>query len=96
MCEYIRPYDTLAKEVMEVIKNTSARVVVFVEEEIKAGGFGMMLAEKLRVLGAWSDIKYDIAAPDDNFVIQSVNEHIYKSAGIDTDALVDKALGLCK
>jgi len=96
LCEYIRPYDRLAKEIESMIKEASPRAVVFVEEEIKAGGFGMMLAEKLRMLGTWTDIKYDIAAPDDSFVIQDKSEHIYKSAKIDAQTLADKGETLCK
>lgn len=96
LCEYIRPYDKLAKQILEIIKETSPGAIVFVEEEIKAGGFGMMLAEALRALGGLEDVKYDIAAPDDSFVIQTEREHIYKSAGIDADHLAALAKGLIK
>ncbi len=95
LCEYISPYDKLAGEIFEIIKETSPKAIVFVEEEIKAGGFGMMLAEALRILGGLDGVKYDIAASDD-FVIQTKNEHIYKSAGIDAESLASLAQNLMK
>ena len=95
LCEYISPYDKLAVEVLEIIKETSPKAIVFVEEEIKAGGFGMMLAENLRILGGLDGVKYDIAASED-FVIQTKNEHIYKSAKIDAENLVSLAQNLIK
>ncbi len=95
LCEYISPYDKLAGEILEITKETSPKAIVFVEEEIKAGGFGMMLAEALRMLGGLDGIRYDIAASDD-FVIQTRKEHIYRSAGIDSDSLVEIARNLIK
>lgn len=96
LCEYIRPYNKLADEISDIISSTSPRAVIFVEEEIKAGGFGMMLAEALRKNGALSDIRYDIAAPDDSFVIQTKKESIYKSAGVDAESIAALALELLK
>ena len=95
LCEYISPFTLLAGEIFEIIKETSPRAIVFVEEEIKAGGFGMMLAENLRILGGLDGVKYDIAASED-FVIQTKNEHIYKSAKIDAESLSDLAQNLIK
>ncbi len=95
LCEYISPYDKLATEVLKIIKETSPKAIVFVEEEIRAGGFGMMLAENLRTLGGLDSVKYHIAASDD-FVIQTQNEHIYKSAKIDAESLVLFAENLMK
>ena len=95
LCEYIRPYHKLAEEIFEIIKETTPKAIVFVEEEIKFGGFGMMLAERLRKLYALDGVKYDIAAPED-FVIQTKHEHIYKSAGVDAESLATLAKDLIK
>ncbi len=95
LCEYISPYDKLAGEILEIIKETSPRAIVFVEEEIKAGGFGMMLAEALRICGGLDGVKYDIAASE-NFVIQTKKEHIYKSAGVDAESIATLARKLMK
>ncbi len=95
LCEYISPYDKLAREILEIIKETSPKAIVLVEEEIRAGGFGMMLAENLRILGGLDGVKYDIAASE-NFVIQTKNEHIYKSAGVDAESIATLAKKLIK
>lgn len=96
LCDYIRPYEKLSVEVEQRLKNTQPRAIIFVEEEIKAGGFSMMLAEHLRTLGALEGKKYHICAPDNTFVIQTKNENIYKSAGVDADTLCDVAQSLLK
>ncbi len=96
LCEYIRPYDKLAKEISKELESSRPRAIIFCEEEIKAGGFGMMLSEALRELGALDNLKYGICAPDNTFVIQTENEHIFKSAGIDEEALAARAKSLLK
>lgn len=87
LCEYIRPYDKLAEEVGEYIKKALPRKVIFVEEEIKAGGFGMMLYDKLNSKGLLEGIDWSIAAVDDDFVIQSKKEDILKTAHLSADYL---------
>lgn len=96
LCDYIRPYKKLSAEVEEQLKKTNPRAIIFVEEEIKAGGFSMMLSEHLRERDALEGIKYHICAPDNTFVIQTKNEHIFKSAGVDADTLCEKAQILLK
>ena len=90
LCEKIKPYGELADSVCEVIKSSNPTACIFAEEEIRAGGFSMMLSNTLRDMGALDSIKYGIVATD-SFVIQTKNENIYKSAGIDKDALTQKA-----
>lgn len=93
LCEMIKPYGELAKLVSDVIRSTSAQACVFAEEEIYAGGFSMMLSGALRDMDALDGVKYGIVATD-SFVVQTKNESIYKSAGIDRDVLCDKAKNL--
>ena len=90
LCEMIKPYENLASLVSNVIKESNPTACIFAEEEIRAGGFSMMLSNTLRDMGALDSIKYGIIATD-SFVIQTKNENIYKSAGIDKDALTKKA-----
>ena len=93
LCEVIKPYEKLASLVSSVIKDSSPKACIFAEEEIRAGGFSMMLSNTLRDMGALDGIKYGIIATD-SFVIQTKKENIYKSAGIDKDALTEKARSL--
>ena len=88
LCEVLKPYEKLADDVREVLYSSGAKKIIFCEEEIKAGGFSMMLSEAMRKSGALYGIKYDIVATDDSFVIQTVDEDIYKSANISAEHLV--------
>ncbi len=88
LCEVLKPYDVLADRIRKVLDSTGATRIVFCEEEIKAGGFSMMLAEAMRKIGALDGVKYDIVATDDSFVVQTTDEDIYISAGVDSERLV--------
>lgn len=87
LCEVLKPYDVLAEKISAILDFTGVRKVVFCEEEIKAGGFSMMLSEEMRKSGALCNIKYDIVATDDSFVIQERDEDIYLSAKVDSASL---------
>ncbi len=89
LCEVLKPYDVLAEKIGVILAQTGAKSVIFAEEEIKAGGFSMMLAEAMRVKGALNGVKYGIVATDDSFVVQERDEPIYISAGISCEHLTD-------
>mgnify|MGYP003312458554 CR=1 FL=1 len=55
--------------------------IVFLEEEIRAGGFGMMLCDAMARKNVLPE--HTIMAIDDNFVLQTKNESVYTTAGID-------------
>lgn len=94
LCEVLKPYDSLAERIKAVLDSTGAKAVIFCEEEIKAGGFAMILSEKMRRSSALDGVKYDIVATDDSFVIQKRDENIYVSAGIDAQSLVEACKNL--
>lgn len=85
LCEYIKPYDQLAARVSELIANPRTPIV-FLEEEIRAGGFGMMLSDAIAKAGTLP--RCTIMAIDDNFVVQTKNESVYTTAGIDADCII--------
>ncbi len=91
LCEYIKPYGTLAARVAELIGNPDTPIV-FLEEEIRAGGFGMMLSDTMARQGTLP--RHAIMAIDDNFVIQNNNESVYTTAGIDARCIADAVVSL--
>ena len=91
LCEYIKPYDRLAQRVAELIGNPQTPIV-FLEEEIRAGGFGMMLSDAMARQGTLP--KHTIMAIDDNFVQQTRNESVYTTAGIDARCIADAVVSL--
>ncbi|MBO5757474.1 MAG: hypothetical protein J6S28_07235, partial [Clostridia bacterium] len=93
LCEYIKPYDKLAARIAELIGNPETPIV-FLEEEIRAGGFGMMLSDAMRRQGTLAE--HAIMAVDDNFVVQTKNESVYTTAGIDTKCIETTVKSLIK
>ncbi len=97
LCEYIKPYPRLADELTPHLTALSpATPILFAEEEIRAGGFGMMLADTFRPRPIFRNRPYDILAVDDSFVIQTVNEPIWHTARVDAEAMVEKIRELQK
>ena len=84
LCEYIKPYRQLAVRIAE-LKEGADTPIVFLEEEIRAGGFGMMLSDAMAKQGNLP--RHAIMAIDDHFVVQTKNESVYTTAGIDADCI---------
>ncbi len=89
LLEKLKPYGECAETVKNLIPD-SAELIVFLEEEIRNGGMGMLLSDKLTEIGALDGRKHIIMAIDDSFVIRDKNEHILKTAGLDADTVVAK------
>ncbi len=85
LCEYLKPYDRLAAEVLACLPADVP--VLFAEEEIRAGGFGMMLSDELVKDPAFAARRRRILAVDDDFVIQDKPEPIRHTAGVDAEAI---------
>ncbi|MBE6557635.1 MAG: 1-deoxy-D-xylulose-5-phosphate synthase [Ruminococcaceae bacterium] len=95
LCEYIKPYHKLANEILALLPQNPVPVL-FVEEEIRAGGFGMILSDTLCRISDFKNTPYGILAVDDSFVIQTQPESIYKTAGLDAEAMLARINALRK
>ena len=93
LAERIKPYGELASEVSRVIGDRECPLVTL-EEEIRAGGMGMMLLDKLRNDPAFAQRKTAILAADDQFVIQTDQENIYKTAGVSAEHVMNAVRSL--
>ncbi len=87
LCEYIKPYDRLAAEVEALLP--PGVPVLMAEEEIRAGGFGMLLADAMGRYPDFAARPHRILAVDDSFVLQSRPEPIRRTAGVDAEAMVE-------
>ncbi len=85
LCEYLKPYDRLADEVNALLPDGVP--LLLAEEEIRAGGFGMMLADALDKCPAYTPRPRRILAVEDSFVIQDKPEPIRHTAGVDAAAI---------
>lgn len=90
LCEYISPYAKLADEIFGVIGNSSVKAVTFVEEEIRAGGFGMMLSDAMANKGYLGGINYTVMAADDAFVKRKAGQTYLSAAGLDAEHIAAK------
>jgi 1-deoxy-D-xylulose-5-phosphate synthase len=92
LCEYLKPYGKLADEI--AAKLPAGIPLLFVEEELRAGGFGMMLTDAMRRNGSLEGHPYTILATDDSFVSQDKPEPILRTAGVDAEAMTAAIKGL--
>ena len=88
LLEVIKPYDECARNVTDLLPKGVGRIV-FLEEEIRNGGFGSCLADMMTRMGALEGIKHRIVATDDSFVDRARSgQCIYAAAGVDRDAVI--------
>lgn len=92
LIERIKPYEIAADYIAHRLPSHASRVI-FLEEDIRAGGMGMMLSDILnrRYPEKMENKSVRILAPEDNFVIRENSESIYTTAGVSTDCVL-KAL----
>ena len=90
LCEYLAPYATLSDEIAPLLRGA----VIFLEEEVRAGGFGMNLSDALARKGALHT-PFAILAADNGFLTPVAGETYYAAAGVDADAVVTTAKTLC-
>ena len=92
LCEYLAPYAALSAEIAPLL----AGGVLFLEEEVRAGGFGMNLADALLAIGAIKHQSMVIIATENGFVTPKTGENIRHAAGVDAAAICRAAEKLLK
>jgi transketolase C-terminal domain/subunit len=96
LLEILTPYDRCAALVEKALTE-GVKSVLFLEEEIRSGGMGMNLSDKLRGILAQRGIAYDILATDDDFVaVVEKGQSIYAAAGVDTEHICQKIKDITK
>ncbi len=87
LLEQIKPYGKVAAEILPFLPQKACKVL-FLEEEIRAGGMGMMLSEQLLKHAYMKNKTISIMALEDSFGIQERKEPIWRSVGLDCDAII--------
>lgn len=90
LCEYIAPYDMLTKDIADVICDSKPDTVCFVEEEIKAGGFGMMLSDQLKQHSCSDGIRFGILAAENAFTERKSGENYLEASGLDSTSIAER------
>ncbi len=87
LCEQIAPYTAVAALVKPLLRGN----LLFLEEEIRAGGFGMNLSDALAREGALEGKRYEIMALENGFITTRHGETLWQTAGLDA-AQIKKTL----
>lgn len=91
LCEFIKPYDALADIIGEFLPK-SVKNIVFLEEEILAGGFGMNLSQEMYRRNIAPNASNRIIAVDDNFGVPHKDESVWEAAGVDSVSVYNAML----
>jgi len=92
LCEYIAPYSVLADDIHNMLAKTGVKTVTFVEEEIRNGGFGMLLSDAMNTRGYLDGIKYTVMAAEDAFVTLQKGERYLCASGLDSEHIASKII----
>lgn len=90
LCEYLSPFDSLAQEIVNLIGGKNIKTVTFVEEEIRVGGFGMLLSDELKWRGCREGVSYTVMAADDAFISIKEGETYLSASGLDRYGIAEK------
>lgn len=85
LCEVIKPYSLTAGLLLEKLPE-DVKKLVFVEEEIRSGGFGMNLADELN-RQAPGRFETKILAVDGEFIIPDKGQTVFEAAGVDAESI---------
>ena len=90
LAEKLKPYADLASEIEPWLPEKEISVITL-EEEIKAGGFGMLLLDALSSKEIMKNKKTAIMALEDTFA-DTYSYNIYKYFGLDAESIAEKIL----
>lgn len=91
LLEQLKPYGEIANQLIPYLPKKACKIV-FLEEEIKAGGMGMMLSDALHSYEIMQNKTVCIMATDDTFAVQEKNEPIWQTVGVDRFHIVQTIL----
>lgn len=86
LLEQLKPYEEIAEQVQALLPKHSCKIL-FLEEEVYAGGMGMMLSDALSAYSVMQNKDVRVLALKDDFGIQEKNEPILRSVGLDRESI---------
>jgi len=87
LAEMIKPYSELAALVADILPTKPLRVITL-EEEIKAGGFGMLLFDELEKYEVMKNKERTILATDDHFCIPKKGETCLDASNVSAEYII--------
>ena len=89
LLEQITPYAQIAKAVAAYLPK-SAMPVLFLEEEIKTGGMGMLLSKALQGQSVMENKTVRIMALEDPFCVPAKGQNCFEGAGLDGSSIAEQ------
>ncbi len=86
LLEKIKPYGECAENVARLLPS-GVKKLIFLEEDIRAGGMGMLLSDEMRRRGMLCGTDTEILAVDDTFVPRHAGKTVYEDAGISAEEI---------
>jgi 1-deoxy-D-xylulose-5-phosphate synthase len=93
LLEQLCPYQETAQKLLSYLPEEPCKLL-FLEEEIYAGGMGMMLSDTLRPYDVMKNKTVSVLALPEGFGIQDRAEPIWHSFGLDAEGIVKRILSL--
>ena len=90
LLEKIKPFGECAENVMRLLPK-GVKKIIFLEEEIRAGGMGMLISDEMARRGMLCGIETEIVAVDDKFALRHAGKTMYEDAGVCAEDII-KAL----
>ena len=89
LCEIIKPYALPAGMIADRMPG-SVSSIVFVEEEIRSGGFGMNLSDALGRIVTPGRFRSLVIGTDETFAEPGKSETVFRAAGVSPEQIADK------
>jgi deoxyxylulose-5-phosphate synthase len=84
LLEKIKPYGECAENAARLLPG-GVKKIIFLEEEIRAGGMGMLLSDEMHRRGMLRGVDTEIMAVDDTFVKRNAGRTMYEDAGLSAE-----------
>lgn len=95
LLEQIKPYEQVAEQVLAALPRNGCPIL-FLEEEIRTGGMGMLLSEQMRSAPEMQGRETRIMALDEPFAYPTkAGQTCLSEAGLDADAIVRTVCAVC-
>ncbi len=91
LLEKLKPYEETAKNLLPYMPRENG-LILMLEEEIRAGGCGMMLSYALDRQCSLASYKHSILAPSESFVIPAKGETVFDAAGVSSSHIIRACL----
>ena len=95
LCEIIKPYEVPAKLICDRL-GEGKRHLVFIEEEIRSGGFGMNLSDAIDRISAPGQFRSLVIGTEESFAVPAESETVFSAAGVSPEQIAGRTEAFIK